>query len=133
MERFRCQSRCLGQKATPGLLVHREFPAETAETANKGQQEHLAHKVLLVLLVHKAPRERKAHRAFLAKMACLDQRETLVHRAFLALQDETAEKANKVLLALLVHKVLLARRERRATKETKVTQEAHLQTSCLST
>lgn len=117
MERFRCQSRCQGQrarKATPDLLVHREFLAEMAETANKGQQAPQGHKVLLVLLVHKAPRERKAH------------------KAFLALLDETAEKANKALLAPLVHKALLARRERRATK---ATLEAVYQplTSCLCT
>lgn len=130
MERFRCQSRCQGQRVTKEILdplVHREFLAEMAETANKGQQERLGHKVLLV---HKARRERKAHREFLAKMVCLDRRETSAHKAFLALLDETAETANKVLLVLLV---LLARRERRATKETKATLEAHLPTSCLST
>lgn len=121
MERFRCQSRCLGQKETQDPLVHKAFLAEMAETANKGQQVPQGHKVLLVLLVHKA---------FPAKMVYLDQRETSVPRAFLALQDETAETANK---ALLVHKALLARRERRATRETKATQEAHLPTSCLST
>ena len=126
MERFRCQSRCQGQrvrKETPGLLVHRAFLAETAETANKGQPEHLAHKVLLVLLVHKAPRERKAHKAFPAKTVCLVRRETSAHRAFLALLDETAEKANK---APLVHK---------GPKATKATLEAVYQplTSCLCT
>lgn len=127
MERFRCQSRCQGQRVTQDPLVHRAFLEETAETANKGQQAPQGHKVLLVLLVHKAPRERKAHRAFPAKTVCLDQRETSAPRAFLALQDETAETANKGLL------VLLALRERRATKETKATLEAHLPTSCLST
>lgn len=118
MERFRCQSRCLGQKETQDHKVHKVFLEETAETANKGQLVLLGHKVLLV------------HKAFPAKTVCLDQRETSVPRAFLALQDETAETANK---ALLVHKALLARRERRATRETKATQEAHLPTSCLST
>ena len=129
MERFRCQSHCLGQretKATLGPLVHRAFLAEMAETANKGQQAPQGHKVPLVLLVHKAPRERQAHRAFPAKTVCLVRRETSVHRAFLALLDETAEKANKVLLVLLVHK---------AQKATKATLEAVYQplTSCLCT
>lgn len=113
-------------KVTPGQLVHRAFLAETAETANKGQQVPQAHKVLLVLLVHKAPRERKAHREFPAKTVCLVRRETSAPRAFLALLDETAEKANKVLLAPLVHK---------APKATKATPEAVYQplTSCLCT
>ena len=62
MERFRCQSRCLGQRETLDPLVHREFQAETAETANKGQQVPQGHKVLLVLLVHKARRVLKATR-----------------------------------------------------------------------
>jgi len=123
VERFRCQSRCQGQKETQDLLVHREFLAGTAETANKGQQALQGHKVLLV---HKAPRERKAHKAFPAKTVCQVRRETSVHRAFLALLDETAEKANKALLVLLVHKGL---------KATKVTLEAAHQplTSCLCT
>lgn len=124
MERFRCQSRCPGQRVTLDQLVHREFLAETAETANKGQPAPQGHKVLLVLLVqlvHRAPRERKAHREFPAKTACLARRETLVHRAFLALQDETAEKAHKV------------RKVPKARKAKKATLEAHLPTSCLST
>lgn len=114
MERFRCQSRCLGQRVTRDQLVHRAFLAEMAETANKGQLAPQGHKVLLALLVHKAPRERKAHRAFPAKTVCL------------ALQDETAEKAHKV---LLVHKA------RRVPKAKKATLEAAcpLLTSCLCT
>ena len=111
MERFRCQSRCPGQRVTQDPLVHRAFLAEMAEMANKVQQERLGHKVLLV---HKARRERKAPRAFPAKTVCL------------ALQDETAETANKV---LLVHKA------RRGPKVTRVTQEAACRplTSCLCT
>lgn len=114
MERFPCQSRCLAQKATLGLLVHRAFRGETAETANRGQ---------LALQAHKVPLVRKAPRGFPAKTACLAQRETSAHRAFLALQDETVETANK---DLLVHK---------APKARKATQEAAcpLLTSCLCT
>lgn len=126
MERFRCQSRCPGQRVTKEILdplVHRAFLAEMAETANKGQQAPQGHKVLLV---HKARRERKAHKAFPAKMVCQAQRETLAPRAFLALLDETAETANKV---LLVHKA------RRVPKAKKATLEAAYQplTSCLCT
>lgn len=115
MERFRCQSRCPDQKATQDPLVHREFPDETAETANKGQQAPQGHKV---------PRERKAHRGFPAKTACLVRRATSAHRAFLALQDEMAETANKV---LLVPKVPRAQKAKKATLEA-----VHLPlTSCL--
>ena len=57
MERFRCQSRCQGQKETPDLLVHRAFLALLDETAEKANKALLAP---LVLLVHKGPKATKA-------------------------------------------------------------------------